>query len=71
MAYKTLYDQNGGFNSLCYLVEILDSAMENFPHLWVNGEKYVFSDDVTEAGQKLFQNFKQLESSCDIDEVLQ
>jgi hypothetical protein len=49
-AYKTLYDQNGGINSLCYLVEILDSAMENFPHLWVNGEKYVFSDDVIEAG---------------------
>jgi hypothetical protein len=24
-----------------------------FPHLWVNGEKYVFSSEVLEAGQKL------------------
>ena len=29
---------------LCYL---------GFPHLWVNGEKYVFSSEVLEAGQKL------------------
>ena len=71
MAYQALYEQNGGSDKLCYLIEILDSAMENFPHLWVNGEKYVFSDDVIEAGQNLFKNFKMLESSCDLDEVLQ
>lgn len=49
-AYKILYEQNGGHDELCFLQEILDSAQENFPHLWVNGEKYVFSDDVIEAG---------------------
>jgi hypothetical protein len=37
--------------------EILDSAQENFPHLYVNGEKYVFSDDVINAGTQLFKNF--------------
>lgn len=44
--------------ALCYLTEILDSAQEGFPYLWVNGEKYVFSQDVLEAGRKLFQQFK-------------
>jgi len=42
---------------LCYLTEILDSAQENFPHLWVNGEKYVFSEDVTQAGEALYKRF--------------
>ena len=48
-------------NSLCYLTEILDSAQEGFPYLWVNGEKYVFSQDVLEAGRKLFQQFKMIQ----------
>lgn len=34
----------------------MDSAQENFPHLWVNGEKYVFSDDVIAAGDSLYRN---------------
>lgn len=38
---------------LDYLTEILDSAQEGFPFLWVNGEKYVFSREVLEAGKKL------------------
>ena len=59
-AYKTLYAQNGGSDELCYLQEILDSAQENFPHLWVNGEKYVFSEDVINAGNQLFRNFLAL-----------
>jgi len=59
-AYKILYRQNGGQDSLCYLTEILDSAQENFPHLWVNGEKYVFSDDVIQAGDALFREFMAL-----------
>lgn len=37
-------------------MEIIDSAQENFPHLWVNGEKYVFSDDVIAAGDCLYRN---------------
>lgn len=51
-AYRVLFvDQ-----SLCYLTEILDSAQEGkpltpgFPFLYVNGEKYIFSQDVLEAG---------------------
>jgi len=50
-AYKVLYKEG----SLCYLTEILDSAQEGFPYLWVNGEKYVFSHEVLDAGRKLFQ----------------
>ena len=59
-AYKNLYELNGGHDELCYLQEILDSAQENFPHLWVNGEKYVFSDDVLSAGETLYRRFLEL-----------
>ena len=41
-------------------MEILDSAQENFPHLWVNGEKYVFSEDVISAGDRLYKHFLAL-----------
>ena len=50
-AYKVLYKEG----QLCYLTEILDSAQEGFPYLWVNGEKYVFSGEVLQAGQTLFK----------------
>lgn len=56
-AYKVLYNEG----SLCYLTEILDSAQEGFPYLWVNGEKYIFSQDVLEAGRKLFTQFKLIQ----------
>ena len=63
-AYKVLYKEG----KLCYLTEILDSAQEGnpipcsphflaFPYLWVNGEKYIFSKDVIDAGKSLFNNF--------------
>ena len=39
---------------------MLDSAQENFPHLWVNGEKYVFSEDVIKAGNQVFRAFLTL-----------
>ena len=55
-----MFNQHGGYQELCYMKEILDSAQENYPHLWVNGEKYVFSDDVIEAGDKLFSSFNQV-----------
>ena len=55
-AYKVLYKEG----KLCYLTEILDSAQEAFPYLYVNGEKYVFSKQVIETGKKLFKNFCQL-----------
>lgn len=57
-AYKVLYKEG----SLCYLTEILDSAQEGFPYLWVNGEKYVFSHEVLDAGRKLFQQFRIIQS---------
>ena len=41
-AYRVLYD-NPVASPLNYLVEILDSAQESFPYLWVNGKKYEFS----------------------------
>jgi hypothetical protein len=44
-AYQILYKD--GF--LCYLTEILDSAQENFACLWVNGQKYTFSQDVIDS----------------------
>lgn len=56
-AYRVLYKEN----SLCYLTEILDSAQEGFPYLYVNGEKYVFSAEVLQAGSDLFQNFVRLQ----------
>jgi hypothetical protein len=56
-AYRVLYKEN----SLCYLTEILDSAQEGFPYLYVNGEKYVFSTEVLQAGNDLFQNFVRLQ----------
>jgi len=43
------------------LTEILDSAQEGFPYLWVNGEKYVFSQEVLDAGKKLFQEFRLIQ----------
>lgn len=57
-AYKVLYKEG----ALCYLTEILDSAQEGFPYLWVNGEKYVFSQEVLESGRKLFHQFKVIQS---------
>ena len=63
-AYKALFEQNGGHESHCYLIEILCSAQENYPFLWVNGEKYVFSDDVTEAGDRLYKHFLDLREIC-------
>jgi hypothetical protein len=42
-AYRVLYD-NPTATPLNYLVEILDSAQESFPYLWVNGKKYEFSE---------------------------
>jgi hypothetical protein len=69
-AYKHLYKEG----ELSYLTEILDSAQEgnnknfNFniflisgiPCLWVNSEKYSFSKEVLENGQKLFEAFLNL-----------
>ena len=56
-AYRVLYKEG----SLCYLTEILDSAQERTPHLWVNGEKYVFSKEVLDAGARLFSSFMKLQ----------
>ena len=56
-AYKVLYKSG----SLCYLTEILDSAQEGFPYLWVNGEKYVFSNEVLASGRQLFGAFCRIQ----------
>ena len=55
-AYKHLYKEG----ELSYLTEILDSAQEGIPCLWVNSEKYCFSKEVLENGQKLFESFCNL-----------
>lgn len=47
-------------SSAGYLPEILDSAQEAFDHLWVNGEKYVFSEHVVESGTALYTHFTEL-----------
>ena len=61
-SYQVLYQQmHDCYHSKCaYLPEILDSAQEGFDHLWVNGEKYVFSEHVIESGNELFAHFKEL-----------
>lgn len=69
-SYKVLYEnQQAGpvsstsnIDNFCYLTEILDSAQESLPHLWVNGEKYIFSESVVDAGTKLYQDFSSLKS---------
>ena len=43
-----------------YQVDILDSAQEAFPYMWVNGEKYVFSEHVIEKGTTLFVKFQDI-----------
>jgi hypothetical protein len=54
-AYRVLYN-----TGLCYLIEILDSAQEAFPFLWVNSEKYSFSPKVLAKGQSLYLAFNTL-----------
>ena len=56
-AYKVLYQSQEDSQYCCFLPEILDSAQEAFPFLWVNGEKYVFSSDVLTDGKALFSSF--------------
>ena len=49
------------YSSECaYLPEILDSAQEAYDHLWVNGEKYVFSEHVIESGEELYEDFNKM-----------
>ncbi len=62
-AYKVLYKEG----ELSYLTEILDSAQEGtvivyagFPYLWVNGEKYSFSQEVLDHGSRLMIEFFKL-----------
>lgn len=52
-AYRVLYD-NPVASPLNYLVEILDSAQESFPYLWVNGKKYEFSQMVLQQGNMMY-----------------
>jgi hypothetical protein len=59
-AYRVLYTEN----SLCYLTEILDSAQEAFPYLWVNGQRYVFCETVLDAGSQIFNYF------CKVQHIL-
>jgi len=54
-AYKVLYKEG----ELCYLTEILDSAQEAFPYLWVNSEKYIFSGTVLSSAKELFDYFNK------------
>jgi len=46
--------------SMIYLVDILDSAQEASPFMWVNGEKYMFSDHIITKGVELYQNFQEM-----------
>jgi len=55
-AYKVLYQEG----ELCYLTEILDSAQEGFPFLWVNSEKYIFSTNVLNSAKELFTSFGKI-----------
>ncbi len=57
-AYRVLYKMQG----LEYLVEIIDSAQEAFSQLWVNGEKYEFTEKVSETAIQLISCFRNLNS---------
>ena len=47
-SYKKMVTQRN------YLADILDSAQEAMPCMWVNGEKYVFSEHVINKGVELY-----------------
>jgi hypothetical protein len=49
-----------------YLPEIFDSAQEGYSYLWVNGEKYIFSEDVLNAGKELKDSFYNLKTELEI-----
>ena len=60
-AYKSMFeDLPNGQNAHGYLRDIIDAAQESHPHFWVNGEKYVFSEDVMGAAKILSESFKIL-----------
>lgn len=65
-AYKILYKED----NTVYLPEIFDSAQEGYSHLWVNGEKYVFSEDVLQSGDQLKRSFYDLRKDLEIFERL-
>ena len=55
-AYISLYEED----SFGYLTEILDSAQEATPYLVVNGEKFIFSQEVIDYGNQLINSFSAL-----------
>ncbi|EGR34760.1 hypothetical protein IMG5_002330 [Ichthyophthirius multifiliis] len=61
-AYKILYKEE----ELSYLTEIFDSAQEGFPHLYVNGEKYSFSQEVLEYGKQVLVSFYKMQNQIRI-----
>ncbi|CAI2359023.1 unnamed protein product [Moneuplotes crassus] len=65
-AYKILYKED----NTVYLPEIFDSAQEGYSHLWVNGEKYVFSEDVLQSGEQLKRSFYNFQKDLEIFERL-
>lgn len=58
-AYRVLYKEG----SLGYLTEILDSAQEAVPCLYVNGTRFDFSFLVIDAGHRLFQSFLDIQNT--------
>lgn len=58
-AYRILYKSEG----VSYLTEILDSAQEGVPCLFVNGERFEFSQDVLERGSDLQRAFCELQET--------
>lgn len=61
-AYKILYTKD----NTVYLPEIFDSAQEGYSYLWVNGEKYIFSEDVLKAGVDLKSAFYSLKQDLEM-----
>lgn len=50
-------------NEQAYLADVLDSAQEAYPFMWVNGEKYFFSEHVITKGIDLYQKFQEIATS--------
>lgn len=70
-SYQQLFKRN---QECSYLSDILDSAQEGSVHMWVNGEKYIFSDYVVKGGLelcshlgKLIEIIKQIYKTCSDD----
>ena len=55
-AYRILYSEH----ELGYIPEVFDSAQEAFPCIWVNGDRYDFTQSTIQKGEQLVDAYYRL-----------